>query len=164
MPHRLNCLVGRRGKPRSGRDTCSFVPRFRPLEADRAIPLDDDGGATRDSVFFSMPLTLAVGIAETFAGVTILVPRFRRWGAWLVALLLIGFMLYFAINYSTLAGKDCSCFPWVKRAVSPAFFVGDGIMLVLAAIAGFWAGPPRSLRSAAVVLGAIVVFAGVFSV
>ena len=111
---------------------------------------------------FSMPLTLAVGIAETFSGVMILVPRFRRWGAWLVALLLVGFMLYFAINYSTLAGKDCSCFPWVKRAVSPAFFVGDGMMLLLAAVAGLWAGPPRSLRSAAVVLGAIVVFAGVF--
>ncbi len=111
---------------------------------------------------FSMPLTLAVGVGETFSGIMILVPRFRRWGAWLVGLLLIGFMLYFAINYSTLAGKDCSCFPWVKRAVSPAFFVGDGVMLLLAAIAGFWAPPPRSVRSAAVVLGAIVVFAGVF--
>jgi uncharacterized membrane protein YphA (DoxX/SURF4 family) len=110
----------------------------------------------------SMPLTLTVGIAETFGGVMILVPRFRRWGAWLIALLLVAFMAYFAVNYSTLAGKDCSCFPWVKRAVSPAFFISDAVMLLLAVAAGIWAGPSRSIRSAAVVLGAIAVFAGVF--
>ena len=111
---------------------------------------------------FSMPLTLAVGVAETFSGILILVPRFRRWGAWLVGLLLIAFMIYFAVNYSTLTGKDCSCFPWVKRTVGPGFFIGDAVMLLLALVAGVWAPVSRSLRSAAVVLGAIVVFAAVF--
>ena len=110
---------------------------------------------------FSMPLTIALGIAETFAGVSILVPRFRRWGAWLAMLLLTVFMLYMGLNYSTLAGKECSCFPWVKRSVSPEFFLGDVLMLVAAAIAAWWARPSTGLRSAAVVLGAIAVFSAV---
>ena len=36
-------------------------------------------------------------------------------------------------------GADCSCFPWIKRAVGPAFFIGDGIMMLLAIGAGVWA-------------------------
>lgn len=109
----------------------------------------------------SMPLTLALGIGETFAGVLVLMPRFRRWGASLAALLLIVFMIYMGVNYSTLAGKDCSCFPWVKRTVSPEFFIGDAIMLALALIAGWWSRPAWGVRSAAVVLGAVAVFSGV---
>ena len=107
---------------------------------------------------FSMPLTIGLGIGETFAGVLILVPRFRRWGAWLAAALLIVFMIYMAVNYSTLAGKECSCFPWVKRTVSPEFFIGDLIMLAVALIAALWSRPVESVRSAAVVLGAVAVF------
>lgn len=109
----------------------------------------------------SMPLTLALGIGETFAGVLVLMPRFRRWGASLATLLLIVFMIYMGVNYSTLAGKDCSCFPWVKRTVSPEFFIGDAIMLALALIAGWWSRPAWGVRSAAVVLGAVAVFSGV---
>jgi uncharacterized membrane protein YphA (DoxX/SURF4 family) len=109
----------------------------------------------------SMPLTLSLGIGETFAGVLILLPRFRRWGASLAALLLIIFMIYMGVNYSALAGKDCSCFPWVKRTVSPEFFIGDAIMLALALCAGFWSRPAWGVRSAAVVLGAVAVFSGV---
>jgi hypothetical protein len=106
----------------------------------------------------SLPTALLFGIAETFAGVLVLVPRFRRWGAWLGGLLLMAFMVYFAINYSALRGEECSCFPWVKRFVGPGFFIGDAIMLVLAVLAGLWAGRSHSLRSAALVLGAVVVF------
>src|SRR5207302_1383868 len=51
------------------------------------------------------------------------------------------------------------CFPWVKRAVSPAFFVVDGIMLLLAVLAGLWSKRSENLRSAVLVLGAVVVFA-----
>lgn len=110
---------------------------------------------------FSLPLTLALAVSETFAGVMILVPRFRRWGAILAGVLLIAFMIYIGINYGKLVGKDCSCFPWVKRTVGPGFFVGDALMLLAAAIAGWWTIPSFSKRGAAVVLGAVAVFAAV---
>jgi uncharacterized membrane protein YphA (DoxX/SURF4 family) len=106
-----------------------------------------------------VPTAIFFGVAETFAGVAILVPRFRRWGAWLAGLLLVGFLGYFAVNYQALAGQECSCFPWVKRVVGPGFFIGDAAMLGLAVIAGMWAKPPGSLRSAFLVLAAVAVFA-----
>src|SRR5882672_11236613 len=63
----------------------------------------------------SLPGALLVGIAETVGAVLILLPRFRRWGAWITGGLLILFLVYFSINYTTLRGQDCSCFPWLKR-------------------------------------------------
>ena len=107
----------------------------------------------------SLAAALLFGIAETVSGVLVLVPRFRRWGAAAAALLLIAFMAYVAVEYNALRGADCSCFPWVKRAVGPAFFVGDGLMLLLAVVAGLWSRPSRNFRSAVLVLGAVVVFA-----
>jgi uncharacterized membrane protein YphA (DoxX/SURF4 family) len=109
----------------------------------------------------SLSLAAAVlfGIAETFSGVLVLVPRFRRWGAILTGLLLVAFLIYFAVNYNALRGADCSCFPWIKRVVGPGFFIGDGIMLLLATLAGVWARPSAGLRTAAVILGAVAVFA-----
>lgn len=109
----------------------------------------------------ALPGALAAGIAETLGAVLILVPRFRRWGSWLIALLLVAFMLYIGANYSTLAGKECSCFPLVKRTIGPGFFVGDGVMLLMAVMAGWWARHSENLRGALVILGIIVVFAGV---
>ena len=85
----------------------------------------------------SLPLALVAGIAETLGAVLILVPRFRRWGAILIGLLLIAFMGYFAARYGALRGDDCSCFPWIKRAVGPQFFLGDLAMLGLALVAGW---------------------------
>jgi hypothetical protein len=93
--------------------------------------------------------------------VLLVVPRLRRWGAWLAGLLLLAFMAYIGFFYNTLLGEDCNCFPWIKRAVGPAFFVGDAIMLLLAVAAGLWARPSEGKRSAAVVLGAVCVFAAV---
>jgi hypothetical protein len=69
-------------------------------------------------------------------------------------------MVYIGWNYSSLVGKECSCFPWIKRAVGPGFFVGDAVMLVLAALAGLWSGPARGLKPAALILTAIAVFVG----
>lgn len=109
----------------------------------------------------SMPFTILLGIGETLGGVLILVPRFRRWGAVLVSLLLIAFMVYIGINYNKLVGADCSCFPWIKRTVSPMFFVVDGLWLVAAVLAGMWAKEASSTRGAAVTLGVIAVFAAV---
>lgn len=108
----------------------------------------------------ALPFTLALGVGEMFGGVLILVPRFRRWGAWLVGFLLLSFMIYIGINYSVLVGKDCSCFPLVKRTVGPAFFFEDGAALAMAVLAGVWARASMNLRAAAVILGAVVVFAG----
>ena len=109
----------------------------------------------------SLPAALAFGILETFAGVLLLVPRLRRWGAWLAGLLLVAFMVYIGWFYNTLSGEDCNCFPWIRRAVGPAFFIGDAVMLLLAVLAGWWARPSGDRRSAAVVLGAVCVFAAV---
>jgi len=106
-----------------------------------------------------VPLALAVGIAEMLGAVLILVPRFRRWGAILIGLLLFGFMGYFAVHYSALRGADCSCFPWIKRAVGPQFFLGDLAMLGLAVLAGWWSRPSGTLRSMVVIAGAVAVFA-----
>jgi len=56
----------------------------------------------------AMPFTVALGLTETFGAVLIVVPRFRRWGSLIVSLLLGAFMLYIAMKYNVLAGKDCS--------------------------------------------------------
>jgi uncharacterized membrane protein YphA (DoxX/SURF4 family)/thiol-disulfide isomerase/thioredoxin len=107
----------------------------------------------------SVAAALGLGISELFAGVLLLVPRFRRWGAWLTGLLLAAFVVYIGYYYNDLRGEECNCFPWIKRAVGPAFFAGDAIMLALAAMAGWWAAPSRGFRNAALILGAICVFA-----
>ncbi len=107
----------------------------------------------------SLAAALLFGIAETVGAVLILVPRFRRWGSIVTGLLLVAFMIYVGINYNFLRGEECSCFPWLKRAVGPGFFIGDGLMLLLAVCAGIWSKRPESLHSAFLVLGAVVVFA-----
>ncbi len=107
----------------------------------------------------SLPAALGFGIAETLGAVLILVPRFRRWGAILIGVLLLAFMGYFLLNYNTLRGAECSCFPWIKRVVGPEFFLGDGLMLALAVCAGIWSKPSGSLRSVMVIAGVVAVFA-----
>lgn len=107
----------------------------------------------------SIPAAVGLGILETFAGVMLLVPRFRRWGAWLGSFLLLVFMIFIAAHYSELRGADCSCFPWIKRAVGPGFFIGDASFIVLALGAGIWARSSEGIRPAAVILGAVAVFA-----
>lgn len=109
----------------------------------------------------STVVTLLLGISETLAGVLVLVPRFRRWGAMLAVALLLVFMLYVGVNYSELVGKDCSCFPWMKRAINPAFFFEDAVMVGLGVLAWLWARKPESLRTAFVILGIVSVFASV---
>src|SRR5580658_7694595 len=107
----------------------------------------------------SLAAALVFGIAETMGAVLVLVPRFRRWGAALIGLLLIGFMIYFAANYAALRGAECSCFPWVKRVVGPSFFMFDAALLLLAALAGAWSKPPQSRRSAVLIFGVVAVYA-----
>lgn len=108
----------------------------------------------------ALATALAAGIAEVWSAVMLIVPRWRRWGAWLSGLMLLAFMVYFAVFYSRLQGADCSCFPWLKRVVGPGFFISDAAMLLLAAAAGRWASVSTHLKQAGLVLAAIVVFAG----
>ena len=110
--------------------------------------------------FLSLPAAIGFGIAETFAAVLILIPRFRRWGAWLTGLMLVAMLIYMGVNYNALQGEECNCFPWIKRVVGPVFFISDALMLVLAVMAGIWAGPVAgSKRTAGVILAAVSVFA-----
>lgn len=107
----------------------------------------------------SLFAAVGFGIAETVAGVFLVAPRFRRWGALLAGILLVAFIVYAGVEYNALRGEDCSCFPWIKRVVGPGFFIGDVLMLLLAALAAAWCRPASGRRSAALVAGAVVVFA-----
>lgn len=107
----------------------------------------------------SLPFTVLLGIGEVFAAVLLLVPRFRRWGAWLTGLMLVAFMGWVGYHYDYLRGAECSCFPMIKRAVGPGFFLADGAMLAMAVLAGLWSRRPSNLRGAAIILGAVSVFA-----
>ncbi len=107
----------------------------------------------------SIPFAVGLGTVETFTGLLFLIPGYRKWASWLGIFLLAAFMAYIGFFYNDLRGADCSCFPWVKRAVGPAFFVEDGIMMLLAVVAGLWTTATRRLRLPAVVLGITAVFA-----
>lgn len=111
--------------------------------------------------WLTLPGGMTLGVLEVFAGAMLLVPRMRRWGALLSAGMMIFFMGYVGFHYNALAGQECSCFPWIKRAVGPAFFISDGIMLAMAMVTYFWSRPSEGMRSAAMVLGALAVFAGI---
>jgi len=106
----------------------------------------------------SVPFTLSLAVAETVAGVMLIVPRFRRWGALLAGLLLAAFVIYVGARYGELAGKECSCFPWIKRSVGPGFFIGDAIMLLMAVVAGWTSRAPEGRRGATLVMAAVSVF------
>jgi len=107
----------------------------------------------------SLAAAICFGIAETLTAVLLLVPRFRRWGAWLGGAMLVAFMIFVGIHYNALRGAECNCFPWIKRAVGPMFFIGDGIMLGFAIMAGVWSRPAEGWRPALAILGVITVFA-----
>lgn len=96
--------------------------------------------------FLSEYAAVGFGVAETFAALLILMPRFRKLGAWLIGGMLLAFMVWVGYFYNDLVGKECSCFPWIKRAVGPGFFIGDAVMLALAAAAGWWAKYPLRLE------------------
>ncbi len=111
--------------------------------------------------FLSEYAAVGFGAAETFAALLILIPRFRKLGAWLIGLMLVAFMIWVGYFYNDLVGKECSCFPWIKRAVGPGFFIGDAVMLALAAAAGWWTTRPLTLewKKPAALAAALGVFA-----
>ena len=111
-------------------------------------------------VWASMPLVILLAIGEALGGLLVLMPRYRRWGAWLIAAMLVAFMGYIGLRYQALVGRDCSCFPWLKRAVTPALFLEDGAMLAAALIAAWFSRKPVSLRFPIIALVAISALAG----
>ncbi len=108
----------------------------------------------------SLAVALFFGAAETFAGLLLLLPRWRRWGSWLSMGLLAAFMAYIGIHYGALTGTDCSCFPWLKRAIGPMFFVEDAALMCLAILAGLWAPPSRAPGKAVAAFAAVLLLAG----
>jgi hypothetical protein len=110
-------------------------------------------------VALSLPTAVAVAVCETFTGVLLLIPRYRRWGAWIAGLMLVAFMIYIGVLYNRLLGEDCNCFPWIRRVVGPAFFAGDAAMLALAGLAGWWSIKSQGWRRAALILGCVCLVA-----
>ena len=109
-------------------------------------------------VWLSLPGALALGITETFAGVLLLRPAWRRLGGYLSAALLVVFMAYLGYHYETLKGEDCSCFPWLERSVGPGFFWGDATMVAVALVAAWFSPRISAVRSAGVALLAVALF------
>jgi hypothetical protein len=87
-----------------------------------------------------------LGTLELLAAILLFWPRYRRLGGLLGSALLVFFIGWIAFYYQKLVGHECSCFPIIKRSVSPAFFVSDALMLGLGLIAYAWSAKVRSLR------------------
>jgi len=100
----------------------------------------------------------SLGTLELLAAFLLFMPRFRRWGALLGGGLLLFFIGWVGYYYPALVGQECSCFPLIKRAVGPGFFVGDGVMLLLAGFAFFWSpAVKKNLRVPLMAFAALVV-------
>lgn len=103
----------------------------------------------------------ALGTVELFTAFLLFTPRFRKWGGASGSLLLLFFIAWIGYYYHVLVGQDCSCFPIIKRAVGPNFFVGDGIMLLLGIAAWAWSpGVGRSFKVPGIALAVLAVAAG----
>jgi len=107
----------------------------------------------------TLPATLAVAVSEVFAGILLLRPAWRRLGGLFSIALLVVFMVYIGYHYQTLLGEDCSCFPWLERAVGPAFFWSDGAMIVIAALAAWFAPKMAKFSQARTVLAGVLALA-----
>lgn len=112
-------------------------------------------------VDYALPLGLAVAVGEVILAILLVVPAWRKLGGYASSALLVAFMAYFAINYTELRGADCSCFPWLERAVGPQFFITDGIMLLLSLGAAWYSKPFSGLKGAALAVAAACVWGAV---
>lgn len=129
------------------------------------MPLDFAERATQILIpaNLSVATAIALAITETFAAIMLLIPRYRRFGAFVMLGLLVAFCIYIGVNAERLAGEDCSCFPLIKRTVGPVFFVSNAIMILLTFLAGFWSPNggawllPKPLGRSAAILGALAV-------
>jgi uncharacterized membrane protein YphA (DoxX/SURF4 family) len=100
---------------------------------------------------------VAVAAFELALAFLLILPSTRRVGAWLASGMLLVYMIYMAVNYGRLQGEECSCFPWIKRSVGPAFFWSDGAMLLVSVLAGVWAQKLGAFKKAAGIMAACAV-------
>jgi hypothetical protein len=101
-----------------------------------------------------------LGTLELLAAFLLFHPRLRQWGGWLGSALMIFFMAWVGYYYPVLHGRECSCFPLIKRTVGPAFFVSDAIFLLCGLAAAFWSTRMKSLRVPGIAFATLIVFAG----
>ena len=109
---------------------------------------------------FGVTGAVALGILETYAAALLFTPKYRRWGGLLGSALMVFFIGWIAYYYSALVGKECSCFPIIKRTVGPGFFLSDGIFLLLGVLAFAWSRPVLSRRGPAVIFACLVLAGG----
>ena len=102
----------------------------------------------------------ALGTLEVFAAFMLFYPKLRRWGGFLGSGLIVFFLGWIGYYYSALVGKECSCFPIIKRSIGPGFFVSDGVMLLLGIAAFVWSAKVLSVRVPAPALASLAVIAG----
>ncbi len=111
----------------------------------------------------SVAAAVALAVTELFAAIMLLLPRYRRFGAAIMLAMLVAFCIYVGVNFERLQGEDCGCFPWIKRAVGPVFFITNFAMMALAGIAGWWATRssawllPHSAKTSMAVLALLTV-------
>jgi hypothetical protein len=103
----------------------------------------------------------ALGALELLTAFMLFYPRLRRWGGLLGSGLLVFFVGWVGYYYSALVGKECSCFPLIKRSIGPGFFIGDGVMLLLGVAAFAWSAKVASAKLPLQALAALTVLAGV---
>ena len=103
----------------------------------------------------------ALGVLEVLAAFLLFVPRFRRWGGLLGSALMIFFMGWIGYYYHVLVGRECSCFPLIKRTVGPGFFISDAAMLLLGIVAFAWSPRVRGWKIPVVAFTALIIAAGV---
>jgi hypothetical protein len=101
-----------------------------------------------------------LGTIELLTAFLLFVPRYRRWGGMLGSALLVFFIGWIGFYYHTLAGRECSCFPLIKRTIGPMFFVSDGAMLLLGAAAWAWSRSVSSFKVPLTALAALTLLAG----
>lgn len=100
-----------------------------------------------------------LGSIELLAAFLLFYPKLRRLGGLLGSGLMVFFLGWVGYYYSALAGKECSCFPIIKRTIGPGFFISDGVMLLFGLAALVWSAKVVSLKLPAMALGAIAVLA-----
>jgi len=101
-----------------------------------------------------------LGSLEVFAAFMLFYSKLRRWGGLLGSGLIVFFLGWIGYYYSALVGKECSCFPLIKRSIGPGFFVSDAVMLLFGLAAFFWSAKVVSAKVPLTALVSIAALAG----